>query len=74
MEIVKFFVGDTVELKKPHPCGTSRFKVARVGSDIRIICLGCERDMNINRIKLEKALKKLIPNVENTDNGDKNER
>lgn len=61
MEIIKFAVGDTVELKKPHPCGTSQFKIARVGSDIRIICLGCERDMNINRIKLEKALKKLIP-------------
>ena len=60
MEIIKFSVGDTVELKKPHPCGTSRFKVARVGSDIRIICLGCNRDMDINRIKLEKALKKLI--------------
>ena len=60
MEIIKFAVGDTVELKKPHPCGTSQFKIARVGSDIRIICLGCGRDMNINRIKLEKALKKLI--------------
>ena len=61
MEIVKFSVGDTVELKKPHPCGSSRFRVARVGSDIRIICLGCNRDMDINRIKLEKALKKLFP-------------
>ena len=65
MEIVKFSVGDTVELKKPHPCGSSRFKVARVGSDIRIICFGCNRDMDINRIKLEKALKKLITAQEN---------
>jgi len=60
MEIIKFQVGDTVELKKSHPCGASSFKIARVGSDIRIICLGCNRDMNINRIKLEKALKKHI--------------
>jgi len=74
MEIIKFSVGDTVELKKPHPCGTSRFKVARVGSDIRIICLGCERDMTINRIKLEKALKKLIPINENTIHGENNEQ
>ena len=73
MEIIKFSVGDTVELKKPHPCGTSRFKVARVGSDIRIICLGCNRDMDINRIKLEKALKKLIsPQV--SYNGENNEQ
>ena len=60
MDIIKFAVGDTVELKKPHPCGTSQFKIARLGSDIRIICLGCNRDMNINRIKLEKSLKKII--------------
>ena len=61
MEIITFSVGDTVELKKAHPCGTFRFKIARVGSDIRIICLGCGRDMNINRIKLEKALKRHYP-------------
>ena len=60
MDIIKFSVGDTVELKKPHPCGTSQFKIARLGSDIRIICLGCNRVMNINRIKLEKSLKKII--------------
>jgi len=60
MEIIKFTVGDIVELKKPHPCGSCQFNIARVGSDIRIICLGCSKDMNINRIKLEKSLKKFI--------------
>ena len=60
MNIIKFNVGDTVELKKPHPCGSSQFKIARIGSDIRIICVECNRDMDINRIKLEKALKKII--------------
>lgn len=60
MDIIKFSVGDVVELKKPHPCGNSRFKIARVGSDIRIICEGCGRDMDINRIKLEKALKRHV--------------
>ena len=59
MEIIRFSVGDTIELKKPHPCGSSQFKVARVGSDIRIICIGCGRDMTVNRSKLEKSLKKL---------------
>lgn len=60
MEIIKFSVGDVIELKKPHPCGSYRFNVARIGSEIRIICLGCSRDMNINRIKLEKAFKKFV--------------
>ena len=60
MQIVKFEIGDIVELKKPHPCGSKSFKVMRVGSEIRIICLGCSRDMNIDRIKLEKAVKKIV--------------
>ena len=60
MQIVKFEIGDIVELKKTHPCGSKSFKVMRVGSEIRIICLGCSRDMNIDRIKLEKAVKKIV--------------
>lgn len=53
--------GDTLELKKAHPCGSKLFKVMRVGSEIRIICEGCGRDMTIPRIKLERSIKKIIP-------------
>ena len=60
MQIIKFEVGDIVELKKKHPCGSSQFKILRVGSEMRIICLGCSRDMIIDRVKLEKAVKKII--------------
>ena len=60
MQIIKFEVGDVVELKKPHPCGSKQFKVLRVGSEMRVVCLGCSRDMNIDRIKLEKSVKKFI--------------
>ena len=61
MQILKISVNDILELKKPHPCGSKFFRVARIGSDVRIICVGCERDMTLNRIKLEKAIKKIIP-------------
>ncbi len=61
MEIPRFGVGDTLELKKNHPCGEKRFTVLRVGSDIRILCCGCGRDMTLPREKLEKAIKKIIP-------------
>jgi len=61
MEIIKFKVGDLVELKKPHPCGSKQFRILRVGSEMRIVCTGCGRDMNIDRLKLEKATKKRIP-------------
>jgi len=54
-------VGDLLELKKPHPCGGHQFRILRVGGDVRIVCATCGRDMTINRIKLENAIKKIIP-------------
>jgi hypothetical protein len=60
MTIPKISVGDILLLKKPHPCGTNKMRVARVGSDIRIICDGCARDMTLPREKLEKAIKQII--------------
>ena len=54
-------VGDTLELKKPHPCGEKKFRVMRVGSEVRIICVGCGRDMVLDRVKLERPIRKLLP-------------
>ena len=60
MQIIKLNVGDVLELKKPHPCGEKLFKVLRVGSDVRIVCRCCGRDMTLDRIKLEKAIKRIV--------------
>ena len=60
MNIIKFKINDIIELKKPHPCGTKLFKILRIGSEVRIVCQGCGRDMCIDRIKLEKSTKKII--------------
>jgi hypothetical protein len=32
----------------------------RVGSDIRVICVGCGRDMTVAREKLEKNIRRVI--------------
>jgi hypothetical protein len=61
MQIIRMNVWDTLELKKPHPCGERHFRVARIGSEIRIVCLGCGRDLLLDRVKLEKSIRKLIP-------------
>ncbi len=63
MKIIQFSVGDTLEMKKPHPCKekSKYLKVLRTGSDIRVICTGCGHDMTVPRIKLEKNIKKVIP-------------
>ncbi len=60
MQIIRFETGDIVELKKPHPCGSKQFKILRVGSEMRIMCMGCSHDMTMDRIKLEKAVKKFL--------------
>ena len=61
MNIPKISVGDLLELKKKHPCGSSVFEVLRTGSDIRIVCAGCGRDLVLPREKLEKAIRKIRP-------------
>ena len=60
MKIIKMSVGDRAELKKAHPCGGNVFRILRVGSDVRVVCETCGRDMTIDRIKLEKSIKKMI--------------
>ena len=57
MKIIKIAVGDILRMKKQHPCGCFEFTVLRIGSDIRVKCLGCDRDMNVPREKLEKKIK-----------------
>ena len=67
MNIHKYRINDIIEMKKQHPCGGSLFKVVRVGSIMRVICVKCSRDMEIDRLKLEKATKKIIPSEEKPD-------
>ena len=60
MGIVKFNLNDLLIMKKKHPCGSDTFKVLRTGSDVRIICVGCSRDMTVQREKIEKSIKSVI--------------
>lgn len=55
---------DTVQMKKPHPCGSSIWVVTRVGADIKIKCQGCGRVVMLEREVFEKRLKKIIDRVE----------
>lgn len=61
MKIVRFDVGDLLVLKKKHPCSSDTFRVMRTGSDIRIVCTGCGRDMTLARESLEKSIKTVKP-------------
>lgn len=53
-------VGDVLQMKKDHPCGSREFLVLRVGMDFKLRCLGCGREIMGPRRKLEKNIKKII--------------
>ena len=66
MPIIPIKVGDTLELNKPHPCGEKLFRVMRTGSEVRVVCVGCGRDMSLDRVKLERAVRNRIPAEDTT--------
>ena len=61
MQIIPLCVNDRLQLKKNHPCGQNIFVVLRVGSEVRIRCEACGRDMTLDRVKLEKAIRTRYP-------------
>ena len=52
--------GDTLEMKKPHPCGEKRFFVLRSGMDFRLRCTGCGHELMIPRSKAEKNIRQIL--------------
>ena len=53
-------VGDTLKMKKPHPCGSFEWRVLRSGMDFRLKCLGCGHEVLITRAKAEKGIKAIL--------------
>jgi hypothetical protein len=50
-------VGERVRLRKPHPCGSSDWRITGVGADIRLACLGCDRRVVIPREEFNRRVK-----------------
>jgi hypothetical protein len=63
-----FNIGDIVEMKKAHPCGSKEWKIIRMGADIKIKCCGCSRIIMLERSKFEKDMKKVIKTGEELEN------
>ena len=53
-------LGDVVRLRKPHPCGSLDWEIARLGADIGLVCQGCGRRVLLPRSTLRKRLKAII--------------
>ena len=72
MTIIPLRPEDRIQLKKPHPCGGKLFRIVRIGSEVRVICETCGRDMTIDRVKLEKSIKQVIRSqIDSPEEGDK---
>lgn len=57
---MQFSVGDIVQMKKAHPCGSNQWEVLRTGIDFRIKCCGCDHMVMLPRVKFEKNVKKVL--------------
>ncbi len=53
-------IGSVVQMKKQHPCGNNEWQITRVGADIKIKCLQCQRSVMLQRIEFNKKLKKVL--------------
>ena len=56
----KYELNDKVIMKKPHACGTNEWEITRVGVDIKIKCVNCNREIMMDRLEFEKKLKRII--------------
>lgn len=55
---MEYNIGDIVETKKQHPCGSKNWKIQRVGIDFKLECLGCGHTIMIERPKALKMIKR----------------
>ncbi len=56
----EYNIGDSVVLKKGHPCGENLWEVVKLGADIRLKCRKCGRIVLLPRIEFNKKIKKIV--------------
>ncbi|MFH1775589.1 MAG: DUF951 domain-containing protein [Chloroflexota bacterium] len=58
--VMEIRLGDVVRLKKRHPCGSYQWRVVRLGADIGIRCLGCQRRVLLERGVFERRVQAFV--------------
>jgi hypothetical protein len=58
---IEIKLGDVVRLRKAHPCGSYEWEVVRVGADIGLKCLKCQRRVLLERGVFERRVKESVP-------------
>ncbi|MBE5819296.1 MAG: DUF951 domain-containing protein [Clostridiales bacterium] len=57
---MEYNIGDKIEMKKVHPCGSKEWEITRIGVDFKFKCLGCEHVITVERPKALKMIKRKI--------------
>jgi hypothetical protein len=61
---VQYRLDDVVQLKKPHACGENRWRVIRLGMDIRVKCEKCGHSVLIPRSRFDRLIRKVLVEAE----------
>jgi len=56
--MVEVQIGEILQMRKPHPCGSYAWKVVRLGAEIGLECLTCQRRILLTRRELAKRIKR----------------
>jgi len=60
-------LGDVVQMRKPHPCGSYIWIVTRTGADIKMRCEKCGRVVMLDRVLFLRRLKKVLARAESAE-------
>ncbi len=56
----EFKLNDIVIMKKPHACGENKWIITRMGVDVKIKCVNCNREIMMDRLEFKKKLKGVV--------------
>lgn len=55
----KYKLKDIITLKKVHPCGENLWEIERLGADIKLRCMGCDKIIWMKRLDFDKKIRKI---------------
>lgn len=61
---MQYQLSDVVQLKKSHPCGENKWRIIRVGMDVKIKCLGCGHIVMLPHEVFVKRIKRILQDEE----------
>lgn len=59
---MNYTIGDVIITKKKHVCGSEKWLVERVGAEIKVKCVICNREVIMMKKDLDKRIKSVVKN------------